>query len=152
TKKYQTPALLLVAATVLGAMIPALGAAQPTIEPPAILEFVAAEFPESERENSEGATVLLQIAISEEGEVVGIAILESAGEAFDRSAIEAVKQFRFSPAKRDGVPIPVRIEYAYDSVIHEEEIEITTATILGTVVDRNGGERVEGAVLELDDG
>lgn len=152
TKKYQTPALLLVAATVLGAMIPALGAAQPTIEPPAILEFVAAEFPESERENSEGATVLLQIAISEEGEVVGIAILESAGEAFDRSAIEAVKQFRFSPAKRDGVPIPVRIEYAYDFVIHEEEIEITTATILGTVVDRNGGERVEGAVLELDDG
>lgn len=158
-KKYHARALyhlvtcfLLCLIMLLCALSPERAAAQPTIEPPALVEFVEAEFPESERETGEGATVLLQIAISEEGEVVGVALLESAGEAFDRAAVEAVRQFKFSPAKRDGVPIPVRIEYAYDFVIHEEEIEITTATIRGTVVDRGSGESVAGAVLELDDG
>lgn len=156
-EKYSIRSLLIFALCVFIAAFvyvfpPDVAFAQPKIEPPSLLEFIEAEYPASERAHGEGATVLLQIAISETGEVAGVALLESAGEAFDIAAIESVRRFKFSPAKRDGVPIPVRIEYAYEFVMYEEEIAITTAIILGSVVDRESGDIVAGAVLELDDG
>jgi TonB family protein len=124
----------------------------PVIAPPQLLEFVEAEFPESERDHTEGASVTLQIAIAASGEVVGAAVIESASEAFDAAALAAVREFRFAPATRNGQPIPVRIEYVYDFVFREEEVAVTTAELTGTVFDRMTREPIEGAIVELDDG
>ena len=124
----------------------------PAITPPELLEFVEADFPASERDHAEGASVTLQIAIAASGEVVGVAVIGSAGDAFDAAALSAVRQFRFAPATRNGQPIAVRIEYVYDFVFREEEVAVTTAELTGTVIDRTTRTPIEGAIVELDDG
>jgi TonB family protein len=141
-------------ALVLGALqvTPARGQDRPKIEPPQILEFVEAEFPEEERERGEDASVLLQIAISAEGEVVGVAVVESAGPAFDQAAVEAIQQFRFEPARMDGKPIPVKIDYRYEFTWREELEERTTADLVGRVMDRGTGQPLTGVTVRLDDG
>ncbi len=124
----------------------------PVIVPPQIVEFVEAPYPESEQASTEGASVVLQIAISATGEVVGVAVVTSAGEAFDAAAMEAVRRFRFTPATRNGTPIPVRIEYVYDFVWTEEEVAVTTAELTGTVFDRMTREPLPDVLITLDGG
>jgi TonB family protein len=131
---------------------PSRAAAQtpPALTPPVLQEFVEAPFPESEVGVSEGASVHLQLAINAEGVVVAAAVLVSAGEAFDRAAVEAARQFRFTPAMRNGTPIPVRIEYVYEFLYREEEVAVTVAALGGRVIDRATAEGIEGITVSID--
>jgi len=53
-------------------------------------------------------TVMLQVQIDETGKVSEhITVLRSVGSGLDEKAIEAVKQWRFRPALRDGKPVAV---------------------------------------------
>jgi TonB family protein len=79
------------------------------------LEFApAAPYPpEALQAGLEGA-VLLELEVSEEGEVLSAQIVEPAGSGFDEAALSAVRNFRFSPAlSEDGEPVPARIQYRY---------------------------------------
>jgi TonB family protein len=152
SKKTTASAAVRLALAILSVAPLARAQGTPKIEAPQIVEFVEAEFPESERERSSDASVLLQIAIAESGEVVGVAVLESAGEAFDAAALDAVRRFRFTPARIDGRPIPVKIEYRYEFVWHEEVVEQTTAEIVGEVRERGSRRPIEGVSVRSDDG
>jgi TonB family protein len=57
--------------------------------------------------------VLVELTIDEQGRVTTAEVMESAGEQFDRAALEAVRQFEFEPARRAGAPIAVRLSYRY---------------------------------------
>ncbi len=90
----------------------------PTISPPVLDEFVEARWPEGEpREREEPVGVLLEVTIGADGKVSGVEVAESAGEAFDMAAMEAVRAFVFQPARRGGEPIPVKITYRYDFTV-----------------------------------
>src|SRR6188768_275108 len=105
------------------AAAPSLGeqAARPKLtRPPKLLKFVEAPYPESEKSAGRQASVVLQIAISSAGTVDQASVLQSAGEAFDRAAVEAVKQFMFDPAEIDNQPSAIKIQYRYDFVLKEE--------------------------------
>jgi TonB family protein len=43
-----------------------------------------------------------------------VQIARPLGMGLDEKAIEAVKQWRFDPAKKDGVPVAVRIQIDVD--------------------------------------
>ena len=61
--------------------------------------------PDAFRNRLEGRVVLV-VRIDESGTVSGIDILKSSGvKSLDQSALETVKQWRFLPARRAGVPI-----------------------------------------------
>src|SRR6185436_11169344 len=79
-------------------------------------------YPESEKDAGRTASVILQIAISDKGVVDDVAVVQSAGPAFDAAAVEAVKKFKFEAAEIDGKPAPVKITYKYDFVFKEEPI------------------------------
>ncbi len=109
-------------AAIAGVSIAGSAYAQPqrVIVPPKLTTFVEAEFPPSEVKAGKGATVLLQIAIDATGKVAAVAVVESAGPAFDLAAVAAAKQFVFTPATVDGTPIPVKIAYRYAVHLHGE--------------------------------
>jgi protein TonB len=65
-------------------------------------------YPEAARERGlEGAPVV-EVWVSETGDVMDVAILESAGATLDGALLEAVAGWKFAPATLRGVPVSVR--------------------------------------------
>jgi len=63
-------------------------------------------YPQEAREKGQQGEVLLRVEVLTNGRVGQIEIKKSSGyELLDRSALTAVKQYRFTPASKDGVPI-----------------------------------------------
>ncbi|MES1188321.1 MAG: TonB-dependent receptor [Myxococcales bacterium] len=118
--------------------------------PPKLVKFVEAPYPESEKAAGKQASVVLQIAISSAGLVEQAAVVQSAGEAFDRAAVEAVKQFVFEPAEIDDKPSAIKLQYRYDFVL--KEAAPTTGILEGVVTVRGSKEPLVGVKVELDNG
>jgi len=51
--------------------------------------------------------VILEVALSETGEVGPIAVVKSIGPAIDMAAVDAVRKWKFTPAKRGDQAVPV---------------------------------------------
>ena len=99
---------------------PEAGEASPPAEAPVypslpVLEFApAAPYPPAALAAGLEAAVLLEMDISEQGEVLAATVVEPAGAGFDEAAISAVRNFRFVPAyDEDGAAVPARIQYRY---------------------------------------
>jgi TonB family protein len=141
-------------AAIAGVSIAGSAYAQPqrVIVPPKLTTFVEAEFPPSEIKAGKGAAVLLQIAIDATGKVASVAVVESAGPAFDQAAVAAAKQFVFTPATVDGTPIPVKIAYRYQFTFTEKLIKKQTADFVGVVRDRHTKQPMANVRILVDTG
>jgi protein TonB len=54
--------------------------------------------------------VLVSLLVTEEGLPSDLRIEKALGEGLDEKALEAIRQYRFQPAMRDGKPIAARIK------------------------------------------
>jgi outer membrane receptor for ferrienterochelin and colicins len=77
-----------------------------TLEPPVLLDPAPPDSP------GDGA-VVLRLSIDAGGQVSAAEVVTSAGAEADARARAAAFRLRFAPARRDGVPVPSRILYAY---------------------------------------
>jgi TonB family protein len=135
--------------------------AQPTMtKPPELIQQVEATYPPEALAAGLTASVRLIITIDADGSVSDVSPTEPVGHGFDEAALEAVRQFRFSPAEVDGVPAPVRVEYVYhftlaappDAPVATEQAGPTaTATLTGQVISRGSRSRVPGATVRCGD-
>jgi len=79
----------------------------PGITPPKVVHQVSPEHP------AEGfriaGTVLIGVVVSSRGEPRNVHVIKSLDKAVDQNAVDAVKQWRFEPAKKDGEPVAVRV-------------------------------------------
>ena len=67
---------------------------------------VKPRYPESARRRGIEGTVLLQMRITAQGRVEDVQVVRSAGyPELDESAMEAVRRWRFEPARRNGAPV-----------------------------------------------
>jgi iron complex outermembrane receptor protein len=87
--------------------------ARAQVDPPEVVERVDAEYPITELAAKHEATVVLTVTVGVDGTVQGADVTASAGSAFDDAALAAVKQWRFSPAVRAGVPVASRIRVPF---------------------------------------
>jgi TonB family protein len=78
------------------------GVSQPTL----IHKVEPAYSKEAEEAHLQG-TVELQIVVRPDGISAAFKVMKSLGLGLDEKAIEAVRQWRFGPGKKDGVPVPV---------------------------------------------
>ncbi len=71
--------------------------------------YVQPMYPEAARRDMVQGAVILQAIIGADGSVGSITVLreEQPDYGFRESAVEAVRQWRYDPATRDGVPVPV---------------------------------------------
>jgi TonB family protein len=57
---------------------------------------------------------VLEIVVRRDGSVGDVKILQGLGSGLDARAIDAVRQWRFSAAQRQGVPVDVIVEVAVE--------------------------------------
>jgi TonB family protein len=53
--------------------------------------------------------VTVELIVDENGSPRDLAVVESAGEALDNAVLDAIRTWRYEPAKKNGVPVKVRI-------------------------------------------
>lgn len=67
------------------------------------------EFSEEARKAKYMGTVVLWLVVATDGSVRDIRIQRSLGMGLDEKAVEAVRRWRFEPAKKDGIPVAVQV-------------------------------------------
>lgn len=115
-----------------------------------------AKFPAEAQRAGVTASVKMQITIDSDGSVTDAKVTVPAGYGFDEAALEAVGQFRFSPAEVDGKPSPIAIEYVYHFELTSPELPPSefsppAGILSGKVVVRGSRSRVGGANVRCGD-
>ena len=80
-------------------------------EPPVRLFGARPRYPPADWLAAVEGDVILQASISETGRVTGVEVLQGLSEGLDRAAVDAVEDWRFRPARRQGQPV------AFDHVL-----------------------------------
>lgn len=132
-------------------------------KPPALLQFVQAEYPPAAAALGKTARVKLLVTIGADGMVTDARVQEPVGDGFDEAALAAVRRFTFSPAEIDGARAPVAIEYVYNFVLQVvdagvpaadaglEAPKLAPATIKGRLVRRGNRNRIPGGIVRCAD-
>lgn len=82
------------------------------ITPPGLLREVKPDYTEEARRRGVEGDVLLEIVVRKDGGVGEVKVLQGLTGGLDQRAIDAVRQWRFSPAHRFGTPVDVIVEVA----------------------------------------
>jgi protein TonB len=75
---------------------------------------VKPDYTEEARRRGVEGDVILEIVVRSDGSVGDVKVLQGLGAGLDRRAADAVRQWRFSPARRLGVPVDVIVEVAVE--------------------------------------
>ena len=71
----------------------------------------APRYPAEALRNQESGTVLVRVDVGADGVPTAVDVVRSSrSRSLDRAATEAVRQWRFRPAQRDGQPVPGSIQ------------------------------------------
>jgi TonB family protein len=83
------------------------------LTPPAVFQAVEAVYPPEALAQRLEAEVELMVTIASDGAVLDVEVTRPAGHGFDEAAREALRTFRFHPARNKGEPVAARIRYLY---------------------------------------
>jgi TonB family protein len=84
------------------------------IEPPRLLREVKADYTDEGRRRNITGDVVLEIVVRRDGSVGDVRILQGLGAGLDQRAVDAVRQWRFDPARRKGAAVDVIVEVAVE--------------------------------------
>lgn len=84
------------------------------ISPPRILTEVKADYTEDARRRNVEGEVVMEIVVRRDGSVSDIKLISGLPNGLNDRAMAAVRQWRFSPAKRLGQPVDVVVEVAVE--------------------------------------
>jgi TonB family protein len=84
------------------------------IEAPHLLREVRADYTEDARQRGLAGDVVLEIVVRRDGTVGDVKILQGLAGGLNDRAVQAVRQWRFTPARRQGVPVDVIVEVAVE--------------------------------------
>jgi TonB family protein len=81
----------------------------PGIRPPRGASIVDPKYTDAARKAKINGSVIVAVAISEEGGVGDVKIVRPLGYGLDQNAMDAARQSKFMPATKDGKPIAVQL-------------------------------------------
>jgi periplasmic protein TonB len=84
------------------------------VAPPVLLREVKPDYTEEARARKIEGDVVMEIVVNRDGSVGSVRLLQGLGYGLDARATAAVRQWRFSPATRHGVPVDVLVEVAME--------------------------------------
>ncbi|MFI5119896.1 MAG: energy transducer TonB [Thermoanaerobaculia bacterium] len=88
----------------------AIPATAPGVTPPVPLETVSPAYPEPARRAHVEGVVLLKAIIGADGSVRDVRVLKAASVLLDPAALEAVRRWRYLPARVGKRPVPVYLD------------------------------------------
>jgi protein TonB len=80
------------------------------IDPPKLVREVKADYTDDARRRGISGEVVLEIVVRRDGTVGDVKILKGLPAGLNERAISAVREWRFTPARRQGVPVDVIVE------------------------------------------
>ncbi len=119
-------------------------------KPPQLLVSPEPIYPEDAIRDGVEGDIVLQLDIDANGHVSAVQVVTPAGHGFDEAAVEAAKQFVFSPAELDGKPIAVRVNYTHHFLLQPKP-PVTPAEggmLAGRVFERGIRKPVIGASVQ----
>lgn len=128
---------------------------KPVIVLPELTHFEHADYPPDAEKAGLEADVTLKLTVDREGNVSKADVPNPVGNGFDEAAQAAALKFKFTPATRDGVPIPVVIPYRYSFTLSAKPAEVappppaTTGNLLGGVRLADSDSALAGATVTL---
>src|SRR6478735_6905487 len=128
---------------------------KPVIVLPELTHFEHAEYPPEAEKAGLQAEVVLKLTVDREGAVSKAEVPAPVGNGFDEAATAAALKFKFKPATRDGVPIPVVIPYRYSFTLTAKPgAEVpppapTTGNLLGGVRLAESNAPLAGATITI---
>lgn len=84
------------------------------IEPPRLVREVKADYTEEARRRAVQGEVVLEIVVRQDGSVGDVRVLKGLAGGLDDRAVQAVRQWRFAPARRQNAPVDVVVEVAVE--------------------------------------
>lgn len=67
------------------------------------------EYPDKMRRDGVSGVVAIKVEIDENGAVSNCSVAKSSNAEFEQPALKAVKNWKFTPAKKDGAPVKVSL-------------------------------------------
>ena len=84
------------------------------IEAPRLLREVKADYTEDARQRGASGDVVLEIVVRRDGSVGDVKVLQGLAGGLNERAVQAVRQWRFTPARRQGAAVDVVVEVAVE--------------------------------------
>jgi TonB family protein len=84
------------------------------ITPPSLVREVKPVYTEEGRRRTVEGDVVMEVVVRADGSIGNVRVMQGLGAGLDQRAIDAVRQWRFSPAKRYGTPVDVLVEIAVE--------------------------------------
>ena len=81
----------------------------PGITPPHLVHQVAPKPDSGSKGFRISGVVLVRMVVSSQGVPVNVEVARSVDKEIDQSAVDAVRQWRFEPAMKEGKPVAVRV-------------------------------------------
>ena len=79
------------------------------MKPPKAISAPDPKFPDLPEGAEDRGTVVMLIGVNAKGHVGAVRVLRSDEAAFEKTAVETVKKWKFKPAQKDGHPVPVQV-------------------------------------------
>lgn len=98
---------LLLAALAMAVVSPAF--AESKLEAPVPVRTVMPEYPATLKRDGVNGIVVVQCTIDVQGNVDSPQVQKSTNAEFDKPALEAIKKWKFKPAKQDGSPVARKV-------------------------------------------
>jgi serine/threonine-protein kinase len=77
------------------------------VTPPRKISGAPAPYPEEAQRRKLQGAVTVDMVITEDGAPIEVTVVESGGEVLNRALVEAVRRWRYEPARKDGVNVRV---------------------------------------------
>jgi TonB family protein len=79
------------------------------IKPPKATHAPDPKFPDLPPDAEQHGIVVILVGLNTKGRVQALRVLRSDEKAFEQSAVETVKKWKFKPAEKNGQPVPVQV-------------------------------------------
>ncbi len=79
------------------------------MKPPKATRSPDPDYPQIPADAEPNGIVVMLLGINEKGHVDLVHVLRASNDAFQNSAVSTVKTWKFSPAKKDGKAVPVKV-------------------------------------------
>ena len=79
------------------------------IKPPKATHAPDPRFPDLPADAERHGIVVMLVGVNAKGHVQAVRVLRSDEQAFEQSAVETVKRWKFKPAEKNGQPVPVQV-------------------------------------------
>lgn len=119
TSRAMKASRILFAAFLFGVLLLPCTRAAAGRENPVPVRTVAPEYPHELKANGVSGLVMVKCTIDEQGNVGDTTVVKSSNAQFDRFAVEAIRKWKFKPARQDGNPVSVQVTIPIKFVAEE---------------------------------